>query len=183
MGFRPIILERGKPVRERTKDTWALWRRGVLNPESNVQFGEGGAGTFSDGKLYSRHQGSAHLARKLLTEFVEAGAPEEILYRQQTPYRHLPPGHRGREHPRQDRGPRRRIPFFVTRSTDLDLDAETAHIRGLTLANGDADRRRRRRARDRPQRPRHLRACCTAAASTSKPSRSPSAPASSTRSR
>ena len=54
MGFRPIILDRGKVVRERTKDTWGLWRRGVLNPESNVQFGEGGAGTFSDGKLYSR---------------------------------------------------------------------------------------------------------------------------------
>ena len=54
MGFRPIILERGKVVRERTKDTWGLWRRSVLNPESNVQFGEGGAGTFSDGKLYSQ---------------------------------------------------------------------------------------------------------------------------------
>ncbi len=67
-------------VRERTKDTWGLWRRGVLNPESNVQFGEGGAGTFSDGKLYSQIKDPNHLGRKVLTEFVKAGAPEEILY-------------------------------------------------------------------------------------------------------
>jgi uncharacterized FAD-dependent dehydrogenase len=80
MGLRPIILDRGKPVRERTKDTWALWRRGVLTPESNVQFGEGGAGTFSDGKLYSGIKDSRHLGRRVLTEFVEAGAPEEILW-------------------------------------------------------------------------------------------------------
>ena len=79
MGYRPIILDRGKVVRERTKDTWGLWRRGVLNPESNVQFGEGGAGTFSDGKLYSRIKDPRHLDRKVLTEFVKAGAPEEIL--------------------------------------------------------------------------------------------------------
>lgn len=79
MGFRPIILERGKAVRERTKDTWGLWRRGVLDPESNVQFGEGGAGTFSDGKLYSRIKDARHLGRKVLVEFVKAGAPEEIL--------------------------------------------------------------------------------------------------------
>ena len=79
MGFRPIILDRGKVVRERTKDTWGLWRRSVLNPESNVQFGEGGAGTFSDGKLYSRIKDPRHLNRKVLTEFVKAGAPEEIL--------------------------------------------------------------------------------------------------------
>ncbi|HEX8388216.1 MAG TPA: NAD(P)/FAD-dependent oxidoreductase [Sphingomonas sp.] len=79
MGFRPIILDRGKVVRERTKDTWGLWRRSVLNPESNVQFGEGGAGTFSDGKLYSRIKDPRHLDRKVLTEFVKAGAPPEIL--------------------------------------------------------------------------------------------------------
>jgi uncharacterized FAD-dependent dehydrogenase len=79
MGFRPIILDRGKVVRERTKDTWGLWRRSVLNPESNVQFGEGGAGTFSDGKLYSRIKDPRHLNRKVLTEFVKAGAPPEIL--------------------------------------------------------------------------------------------------------
>ena len=80
MGLRPIVLERGKPVRERTKDTWALWRQGVLTPESNVQFGEGGAGTFSDGKLWSQISDPRHLTRKVLTEFVKAGAPEEILF-------------------------------------------------------------------------------------------------------
>lgn len=79
-GFRPLILERGKAVRERTKDTWGLWRQGVLNPESNVQFGEGGAGTFSDGKLYSQIKDPRYLSRKVLEEFVNAGAPEEILY-------------------------------------------------------------------------------------------------------
>ncbi len=78
-GYRPIILERGKVVRERTQDTWSLWRRSVLNPESNVQYGEGGAGTFSDGKLYSRIKDPRHLNRKVLTEFVKAGAPPEIL--------------------------------------------------------------------------------------------------------
>ena len=80
MGFRPLILERGKAVRERTKDTFGLWRQGMLNPESNVQFGEGGAGTFSDGKLYSQIKDPRHLGRKVLDEFVKAGAPEEILY-------------------------------------------------------------------------------------------------------
>jgi uncharacterized protein len=79
MGFRPIILERGKVVRERTKDTWGLWRRSVLNPESNVQFGEGGAGLFSDGKLYSQIKDPRHHGRKVLAEFVAAGAPPEIL--------------------------------------------------------------------------------------------------------
>ncbi|HEY0269971.1 MAG TPA: hypothetical protein VGC10_03170, partial [Sphingomonas sp.] len=78
-GLRPIILDRGKVVRERTKDTWGLWRRGVLDPESNVQFGEGGAGTFSDGKLWSQVKDPRHLGRKVLTEFLRAGAPEEIL--------------------------------------------------------------------------------------------------------
>ena len=80
MGFKPIILERGKAVRERTVDTFGLWRKRVLNPESNVQFGEGGAGTFSDGKLYSQISDKHHHGRKVLTEFVKAGAPEEILY-------------------------------------------------------------------------------------------------------
>ena len=80
MGLAPIVLERGKPVRERTQDTWGLWRRGVLNPQSNVQFGEGGAGTFSDGKLWSQISDPRHLTRKVLEEFVKAGAPEEILY-------------------------------------------------------------------------------------------------------
>jgi uncharacterized FAD-dependent dehydrogenase len=80
MGLRPIVLERGKPVRQRTKDTWGLWRKSALNPESNVQFGEGGAGTFSDGKLYSQIKDPRHLGRKVMREFVKAGAPEEVLY-------------------------------------------------------------------------------------------------------
>ena len=80
MGFKPIVLERGKPVRERTQDTWGLWRKNVLNPESNVQFGEGGAGTFSDGKLYSQIKDPKFYGRKVITEFIKAGAPEEIRY-------------------------------------------------------------------------------------------------------
>lgn len=80
MGFNPIILERGKEVRERTKDTFGFWRKKILNTESNVQFGEGGAGTFSDGKLYSQVKDTKHYSRKVLHEFVDAGAPEEILY-------------------------------------------------------------------------------------------------------
>jgi uncharacterized FAD-dependent dehydrogenase len=79
-GFRPIVLERGKAVRERTKDTFRMWREGILDTESNTQFGEGGAGTFSDGKLYSQIKDPKHYGRKVLREFVEAGAPEEILY-------------------------------------------------------------------------------------------------------
>ena len=74
------MLERGKAVRERTQDTWGLWRRGVLDPQSNVQFGEGGAGTFSDGKLWSQISDPRFLTRKVLNEFVKAGAPEEILF-------------------------------------------------------------------------------------------------------
>ncbi|MCX7236303.1 MAG: NAD(P)/FAD-dependent oxidoreductase [Burkholderiales bacterium] len=80
MGLKPIVLERGKPVRERTQDTWGLWRKKILNPESNVQFGEGGAGTFSDGKLWSQVKDPKFHGRKVLQEFVKAGAPEEILY-------------------------------------------------------------------------------------------------------
>ena len=80
MGFRPIILERGKAVRERTKDTWGFWRKRELHPESNVQFGEGGAGTFSDGKLWSQVSDPKHYGRKVLTEFVKADAPPEIMY-------------------------------------------------------------------------------------------------------
>ncbi len=80
MGFRPILLERGKSVRERTVDTFGFWRKSALNPESNAQFGEGGAGTFSDGKLYSRVGDPEYYGRKVLTEFVQAGAPPEILY-------------------------------------------------------------------------------------------------------
>ncbi|MBL0121376.1 MAG: NAD(P)/FAD-dependent oxidoreductase [Betaproteobacteria bacterium] len=80
MGLKPIVLERGKAVRERTQDTWGLWRKHTLDPESNVQFGEGGAGTFSDGKLYSQIKDPRHLGRKVMSEFVKAGAPAEIMY-------------------------------------------------------------------------------------------------------
>ena len=80
MGFKPIVIERGSPVRQRTKDTWGLWRKQTLNPESNVQFGEGGAGTFSDGKLYSQIKDPRHLGRKVMNEFVQAGAPADILF-------------------------------------------------------------------------------------------------------
>ncbi|MDD2809879.1 FAD-dependent protein [Rhodoferax sp.] len=80
MGFKPIVLERGRAVRERTQDTWRLWRKHVLTPESNVQFGEGGAGTFSDGKLWSQIRDPRHLGRKVMEEFVKAGAPADILF-------------------------------------------------------------------------------------------------------
>jgi uncharacterized protein len=80
MGFKPIVLERGTDVRQRTKDTWALWRNNILTPESNVQFGEGGAGLFSDGKLYSQIKDPKFYGRKVMHEFVRAGAPEEIMY-------------------------------------------------------------------------------------------------------
>jgi uncharacterized FAD-dependent dehydrogenase len=80
MGFRPIVLERGRDVRRRTRDTWALWRQHTLTPESNVQFGEGGAGLFSDGKLYSQIKDPKYLGRKVMQEFVRAGAPAQILY-------------------------------------------------------------------------------------------------------
>ncbi|MEP7043217.1 MAG: FAD-dependent protein, partial [Dokdonella sp.] len=80
MGLKPIVLERGQDVRTRTQDTWGLWRKNTLDTESNVQFGEGGAGTFSDGKLYSQIKDRFHYGRKVLTEFAKAGAPEEILF-------------------------------------------------------------------------------------------------------
>ncbi|HET9146744.1 MAG TPA: NAD(P)/FAD-dependent oxidoreductase [Acetobacteraceae bacterium] len=134
-GFRPIILERGKQVRERTKDTWGLWRRGVLQPESNVQFGEGGAGTFSDGKLYSQISDPNHWGRKVLTEFVKAGAPEEILY--------IAKPHIGTfrlvtmvESLRatiEDLGGEYR---FGSKAIDLDID-EARQIRGVVLESGE----------------------------------------------
>ena len=132
-GFKPIVLERGKVVRERTKDTWALWRKGVLNPESNVQFGEGGAGTFSDGKLYSQIKDPQHHARKVLEEFVKAGAPSEILYVSKphigtfklvTMVEHI------RETITQLGGEIR----FQSRVVDLDI--HDGQIRGVTLADG-----------------------------------------------
>jgi uncharacterized FAD-dependent dehydrogenase len=134
-GHRPIVLERGRVVRERTKDTWGLWRKSVLNPESNVQFGEGGAGTFSDGKLYSQIKDPRHLGRKVLTEFVKAGAPEDILteahphigtFRLVTMVEHL------RETIEGLGGEYR----FGSRVADLDID-EGRQVRGVVLASGE----------------------------------------------
>ena len=139
MGFRPIILDRGKQVRERTKDTWDLWRKRQLHAESNVQFGEGGAGTFSDGKLYSQIRDPRHHGRKVLNEFVKAGAPEEILY--------VSKPHIGTfrlvsmvEHMRatiESLGGEIR---FSQRVDDLLIDSDPAgerHVRGVALASGE----------------------------------------------
>ncbi len=134
MGLRPIVLERGRPVRERTKDTWGLWRQGVLDPESNVQFGEGGAGTFSDGKLWSQISDPRHLTRKVLDEFVKAGAPEELLFV-------------GKPHI----GTFRLVGVVEKMRAELlalgaevrfgarvsDLAVEAGHVRGVTLASGE----------------------------------------------
>jgi len=133
-GFRPIILERGKVVRERTKDTWGLWRRSVLDPESNVQFGEGGAGTFSDGKLYSQIKDPRHLGRKVLTEFVHAGAPEEILTEAHPhigTFRLVTMVESMREAVESLGGEYR----FETRVTDIEI--ARGQLRGLHFANGD----------------------------------------------
>ena len=133
MGFRPIILERGKIVRERTRDTWGLWRKSVLDPESNVQFGEGGAGTFSDGKLHSQVKDPRHLGRKVLTEFVAAGAPPEILYAAKPhigTFRLVAMVEKLRETIEALGGEIR----FQCRVTDLDI--EGGAVRGVTLADG-----------------------------------------------
>src|ERR1700761_4185066 len=134
-GFRPIILERGKVVRERTKDTWGLWRKSVLNPESNVQFGEGGAGTFSDGKLYSQIKDPRHLGRKVLEEFVRAGAPEEILTEAHPhigTFRLVTMVESMRESIEALGGEYR----FQSRVVDLLLDADH-QVRGLRLESGE----------------------------------------------
>lgn len=134
MGFDPILIERGKPVRERTVDTFGFWREGELDPESNVQFGEGGAGTFSDGKLHTQVKDKNHLGRKVLTEFVEAGAPEEILY--------ISKPHIGTlklvkivekmRNTIQDLGGE-----FLFQSRADDLMIEDGQLRGVVLADGE----------------------------------------------
>lgn len=134
MGFRPIILERGKAVRERTKDTWGLWRKNVLNPESNVQFGEGGAGTFSDGKLYSQIKDPKHYGRKVLDEFVKAGAPEDILFLSRPhigTFRLVSMVEKMRATIHQLGGEVR----FESRVEDIEIDG--GEVRGLRLANGE----------------------------------------------
>ena len=136
MGFKPIVLERGKKVRERTQDTWGLWRKQVLNPESNVQFGEGGAGTFSDGKLWSQIKDPRHLGRKVMLEFVKAGAPEEILL--------VSKPHIGTfklvkvvEHMREQIEAMGGEIRFQQRVSDVAIErnADGLHIRGLTVDN------------------------------------------------
>ena len=134
MGFRPIILERGKAVRERTKDTFGLWRKGVLNPESNVQFGEGGAGTFSDGKLYSQIKDPNHYGRKVLEEFVKAGAPEDILYLSRPhigTFRLVSMVEKMRATIHELGGEVR----FETRVDDIEIDQ--GKVRSLKLSNGE----------------------------------------------
>jgi uncharacterized FAD-dependent dehydrogenase len=139
MGFRPIILDRGKAVRERTRDTWDLWRKRELHPESNVQFGEGGAGTFSDGKLYSQIRDPQHHGRKVLTEFVKAGAPEEILYVSKPhigTFRLVSMVENMRETIESLGGEIR----FSQRVDDLLIDTDAdgeRRVRGVTLASGE----------------------------------------------
>lgn len=134
MGFKPIILERGKEVRERTKDTFGFWRKKALNTESNVQFGEGGAGTFSDGKLYSQVKDPKHYGRKVITEFVEAGAPEEILYVSKPhigTFKLVTMIEKMRARIIELGGEIR----FSTRVDDIHLD--NGQVTGLTLSNGE----------------------------------------------
>jgi uncharacterized FAD-dependent dehydrogenase len=138
MGLKPIILERGKTVRERTKDTFGFWRKRVLNPESNVQFGEGGAGTFSDGKLYSQISDPKHYGRKVLTEFVKSGAPEEIIYVSKPhigTFRLVKMVENMREEIVALGGEIR----FEQRVTDFDIREENGvrQMRGLHLASGE----------------------------------------------
>ncbi|MGK5077728.1 NAD(P)/FAD-dependent oxidoreductase [Janthinobacterium sp. HLX7-2] len=138
MGLRPIILERGKQVRERTVDTFGFWRKRELNPESNVQFGEGGAGTFSDGKLYSQIKDPKHYGRKVLTEFVKAGAPEEIMYVSKPhigTFRLVKMVEEMRANIEQLGGEYR----FSSKVVDIDIapGADGGQVRGVVLANGE----------------------------------------------
>ncbi|GLQ32580.1 NAD(P)/FAD-dependent oxidoreductase [Litoribrevibacter albus] len=134
MGFKPIVLERGKEVRARTKDTWALWRKHQLTTESNVQYGEGGAGLFSDGKLYSQIKDPKFYGRKVMSEFVRAGAPEEIMYVSKPhigTFRLTGVVSRMREEIKALGGEVR----FESKVTDFDI--EDGQITGVTLANGE----------------------------------------------
>ena len=133
-GFRPIILERGKKVRERTADTFAFWRQAKLNPESNVQFGEGGAGTFSDGKLHTQIKDPKFYGRKILMELVKAGAPEEILYVSKPhvgTFRLVKVVEQMRAEIESLGGEFR----FQSRVDDILI--ENAAVKGVTLANGE----------------------------------------------
>ena len=138
MGFKPIILERGKVVRERTKDTWGLWRKSVLDTESNVQYGEGGAGTFSDGKLYSQIKDPRHLGRKVLTEFVKAEAPPEILTEA---HPHIGTFRLVKmvENMRRTIEALGGVYRFESRVTDLDIEERNGErrVKGVVLASGE----------------------------------------------
>ena len=147
MGLAPIVLERGRAVRERTQDTWGFWRRGELQTESNVQFGEGGAGTFSDGKLWTQIRDPKHYGAKVLAEFVAAGAPEEILYVSKPhigTFRLVKMVESMRAQIETLGGEFR----FSSRVADLIMDPpaagsggpERGHIRGVTLDNGEVIR-------------------------------------------
>ena len=183
MGFNPIILERGKIVRERTVDTFRFWRKAELNPASNAQFGEGGAGTFSDGKLYSQIKDPRHLGRKVLTEFVEAGAPEEILF--------VSKPHIGTfrlvsmiEHMRAKIETLGGEIRFEQQVTDILLQELGARSTSLASCWPMARRSRRTASSWRLATPRATRSrCCMSAACSSRPSPSPSASASSIRNR
>ena len=134
-GFRPILIERGRHVRARTADTFRLWRAGVLDPESNVQFGEGGAGTFSDGKLWSGISDPARIGRKVLQEMVRAGAPDEILFVSKPhigTFRLVTVVQSIRDQIEALGGEYR----FETRVTGLETDPATGHLRGLHLSDG-----------------------------------------------
>ena len=134
MGFKPVILERGKEVRQRTKDTWGLWRNHKLDPESNVQFGEGGAGTFSDGKLHTQIKDPRHLGMKVLREFVKAGAPDEILHISKPhvgTFRLVSMVEKIREEIVSLGGEFR----FESRVTDVEID--DGQVRGVVLASGE----------------------------------------------
>ncbi|CUI07715.1 NAD(P)/FAD-dependent oxidoreductase [Massilia antarctica] len=138
MGLRPLILERGKVVRERTVDTFGFWRKRELNPESNVQYGEGGAGTFSDGKLYSQIKDPKHYGRKVLTEFVKAGAPDEIMYVSKPhigTFRLVKMVEQMRENIIALGGEYR----FESKVSDIEVEGqgEARQIRGVTLASGE----------------------------------------------
>lgn len=139
MGFKPIVLERGRDVRRRTQDTWALWRKNTLTPESNVQFGEGGAGLFSDGKLYSQIKDPKFYGRKVMSEFVRAGAPDDILYVSKPhigTFRLTGVVARMREEIIALGGEVR----FESKVTDVSI--ENGRIEGVTLASGEGLRSR-----------------------------------------
>ena len=134
-GYAPILLERGQDAESRARTVETFWKLGVLDPQSNVQFGEGGAGTFSDGKLNTLVKDTSGRNRKVLEIFVEAGAPEEILYVQKP--------HLGTDllrdivtHIRKEILNLGGEVYFETQATGLEL--EGGRIKGVRVRRGDA---------------------------------------------